>query len=146
MSRYGPIKVQVPFARTDDSTENLLSLLLCSSWVGPAYIMCLLCGVVELMSPLCVVLCYAGGRAYGQLRKGQESRLDELNQVQSQHILLYCCSVYLSAYYVHNSIPSRGLHVNGCVYPCLCVLQQYLTGGDYDDVEDLENKLESYKS
>ena len=28
----------------------------------------------------------------------------------------------------------------------LCVVQQCLTGGDYDDVEDLEQKLESYKS
>lgn len=25
------------------------------------------------------------------------------------------------------------------------VPQQYLTGGDYDDVEDLEQKLQSYK-
>lgn len=25
-------------------------------------------------------------------------------------------------------------------------LQQYLTGGDYDDVEDLEEKLTAYKS
>ncbi len=27
-----------------------------------------------------------------------------------------------------------------------CVLQQYLTSGDWDDVEDLEEKLQAYKS
>jgi allograft inflammatory factor 1 len=44
----------------------------------------------------------AGGRAFGQLRKGQEAALDEMNQ-------------------------------------------NYLSSGDYDDVEDLEDKLGSYK-
>nr|CAC38780.1 allograft inflammatory factor 1 [Suberites domuncula]CAC85493.1 Allograft Inflammatory Factor 1 [Suberites domuncula] len=45
---------------------------------------------------------YQGGKAYGQLRRDQESGLDELNR-------------------------------------------SYLTSGDWDDVEDLEERLEAYK-
>jgi len=45
---------------------------------------------------------YQGGKAWGQLKQGQERQLDEMNQ-------------------------------------------QYLSSGDWDDVEDLEEKLTSYK-
>ncbi|CAI8017810.1 Allograft inflammatory factor 1 [Geodia barretti] len=45
---------------------------------------------------------HQGGKAFGQLKKDQETALDEMNR-------------------------------------------SYLSSGDYDDVEDLEDKLESYK-
>ena len=40
------------------------------------------------------------------------------------------------------------IYYNYTILYCVCLenLQQYLKDGDYDDVEDLEEKLESYKS
>ena len=59
-----------------------------------------------------------------------------VSAITSIHLTVACCTL------------SHALGLKNCDNPSLCVsnLQQYLTGGDYDDVEDLEEKLAAYKS
>ena len=59
-----------------------------------------------------------------------------VSAITSIHLTVTCCTL------------SHALGLKNCDNPSLSVsnLQQYLTGGDYDDVEDLEEKLAAYKS
>ena len=55
-----------------------------------------------------------GGRAYGELRRGQDSRLDELNQVYSQSLHMYTAQLHIHMYtaQLHVHMYTAQLHVH----------------------------------
>ena len=59
-----------------------------------------------------------------------------VSAVTSVHLTAACCTLS----------HALGLKDGDNVSLPVSNLQQYLTGGDYDDVEDLEEKLSAYKS